>query len=97
MDIRDILTIIETEPVKDIAVQRIRNELKHNVRLQITLDQCLYLFRPPMTKDSREQFPKTWYRYEVLCQALVESEPKFTKSGELLTSTKRNRRKHKGA
>ena len=95
MDIKDILTIIETEPVKDIAVQRIRNELKNNVRLQITMDQCLYLFRPPMTKDSREQFPKTWYRYEVLCQALVESEPKFTKSGELLTSTKSRRPKKK--
>lgn len=93
MDITDILTIIETEPVKDIAVQRIRNELKHNVRLQITLDQCLYLFRPPMTKDSREQFPRTWYRYEVLCQALVESEPKFTKSGDFIMSSTKKRRK----
>ena len=95
MDITDILTIIETEPVKDIAVQRIRNELKHNVRLQITLDHCLYLFRPPMTKDSREQFPRTWYRYEILCQALAEAEPKFTKTGEFITSTKSRRPKKK--
>lgn len=93
MDMTDILTIIETEPVKDIAVQRIRNELKHNVRLQITLDQCLYLFRPPMTKDSREQFPRTWYRYEVLCQALAEAEPKFTKMGDTITSSTRKRRR----
>lgn len=93
MDIKDILTIIETEPVKDIAVQRIRNELKHNVRLQITLDQCLYLFRPPMNDGSRKQFPKTWYRYEVLCQALAESEPKFTKSGDFIMSSTKKRRK----
>ena len=93
MDMTDILTIIETEPVKDIAVQRIRNELKNNVRLQITLDHCLYLFRPPMTKDSREQFPRTWYRYEVLCQALAEAEPKFTKTGEFITSSTRKRRR----
>lgn len=93
MDMTDILTIIETEPVKDVAVQKIRNELKHNVRLQITLDHCLYLFRPPMTKDSREQFPRNWYRYEVLCQALAEAEPKFTKSGDtIISSTKKRRR-----
>ena len=75
MNITDILTLIETDPVKDMAVQRICDELKNNVSLQITLNHCLYLFRPPMTKDSREQFPRVWYRYEILCQALAEAEP----------------------
>ena len=61
-------------PIKDVAVQKISRELKNNIRLQITLDHCLYFFRPPMTKDSWEQFPR-WYRYEILCQALAEAEP----------------------
>lgn len=92
MELRDLIILIETEENKEIAVQKVKRELKKDINLLIAVDKCLYLFRPPMSSNSRKEFPNTWRRYEILCQALAEIEPKFAKSGEIILTTKNNRR-----